>query len=226
MDLSSFYNLNPTEFSSAVIIFNLFFSLILQLFIIYIYKRTRHGLSHSQSFIFSIIIFGVLSTAIMMAVQNNIIGAFAIFSAFTLVRFRSILKEPSDLAYIFFALVVGITIGMSHYSLALITTGFLGLVIYLFFRYGLGKVVENFDYLVILVTDKSFRMESLDPVFNQHLERREFLHVKHYDNSQSEYSLSLHLKEMEDLGPLVDKLNALPLIKRVEVLSGQGSAEY
>lgn len=226
MDLSSFYNLNPTEFSSAIIIFNLLFSLVLQLFIIYIYKKTRHGLSHSQSFIFSIVIFGVLSTAIMMAVQNNIIGAFAIFSAFTLVRFRSILKEPSDLAYIFFALVVGIAAGMSHYSLALITTGFLGLTIYIFNRFALGKVVENFDYLLILVTDKNFRMESLDSLFNQHLERREFLHVKHYENEQSEYTLSLHLKEAADIKPLIDQLSNVPLVKRVEILSGANTAEY
>ncbi|KKQ53244.1 MAG: hypothetical protein US72_C0002G0034 [Microgenomates group bacterium GW2011_GWC1_38_12] len=226
MDFSSFYNLNPTEFSSAVIVFNLFFSLFLQLFIIYIYKKTRHGLSHSQSFIFSIIIFGVLSTAIMMAVQNNIIGAFAIFSAFTLVRFRSILKEPSDLAYIFFALVIGIASGMSHYSLALITALFLGLIIYGFHRFGLGKVVENFDYLLILVTDKNFRLDSLNVLFDEHLERREFLHAKHYENNQSEYGLLLHLKETDNLNILVDQLNTIPLIKRVEVLSSQNTAEY
>lgn len=226
MDLSSFYNLNPTEFSSAVIVFNLFFSFVLQLFIVYVYKKTRHGLSHSESFIFAVIIFGVLSTAIMMAVQNNIIGAFAIFSAFTLVRFRSILKEPSDLAYIFFALIVGISSGMSHYSLALITAAFLGAVIYLFHRFGMGHVVERFDYLLILNTDRSFRLESLDSVFNQHLERRELIHAKHYDNGQSEYCLSLHLKEAENFNSLVDQLNSVSLVKRVEILSGQGSAEY
>ena len=226
MDLTNFYNLNPTELSAGVILFNLFFAFILQLIIVYIYKKTRHGLSYSQSFIFTLIIIGVLGTAIMMAVQHNIIGAFAIFGAFTLIRFRSILKETSDLAYVFFALVTGISTGMSHYSLAVITTLFLSIVIYLFYRFGFGSVSDNFDYILILHTESSFNINSLNPFFQQYIQSYELLHLKKYEDQKNEVSLSLRLKHSADIANINNYLNNIGAIKKFELLTGKNTSEF
>jgi hypothetical protein len=226
MNITDFYNLNPTELSVAIIIFNLLFALVLQMIIVYVYKKTRHGLSYSQAFIFTILIIGTLSSAIMMAVQNNIIGAFAIFAAFTLIRFRTILKEPSDLAYVFFALVVGISTGMSHYSLALITTLFMSTVIYLFYRFGFGSVSDNFDYLLIFSTNGKFDLNSIDKVMDENVYQRELLHAKHFDNQRSEFSLSLRLKDTNNIPKVVDYLKSIESVIKVEVLTGKSTTEY
>lgn len=226
MDLTNFYNLNPTEISAALIFFNLLFAFILQLVIVFVYKKTRHGLSHSQSFIFSMIIVGTLSASIMMAVQNNIIGAFAIFAAFTMIRFRSILKESSDLAYIFFALVTGIASGMSHYSLALITVLFLSTVIYLFHRFGFGTVSDNFDYLVIFSADNKFKLESVNAFLDETVEHRELLRAKYYGNDRNEFSLSIRLKDTDDLSKITSHFGGLKGVHAVEVLTGKSTSEY
>ena len=225
--IANFYNITTTELSAAIIVFNLLFSFALQLAIVYVYKKTRHGLSYSQSFIFTMIIVGTLGTAIMMAVQNNVIGALAIFGAFTLIRFRSILKETSDLAYIFFALVVGISVGMGHYPLALITTLFISAAIYLFYRFGFGSVSDNFDYLIIFnVKTNNFAYEPIATYLNEIATNQELLHEKHYGET-TEYSISVKLKKNQDTSDIISNLKkAAPSIGNIELITGKNTSEF
>lgn len=226
MDLTNFYNLNPTELNAAIILFNLLFAFVLQLLIVYTYKKTRHGLSYSQSFIFTMIIVGVLSASIMMAVQNNIIGAFAIFAAFTMIRFRSILKEPSDLAYLFYSLVVGISIGMSHYSLGLVTVVVLSSIIYLFYRFGFGTVSDNFDFVMLLSAKDGFKLSTINDKLDNMIAHRELLHSKHLGNDLNEYSLSIRLKEGVQAETVTEELQGNKHITRIELLTGKSTSEF
>ena len=224
--LTNFYNITATELSAGVIIFNLLLAFLLQLVIVYVYKKTRHGLSYSQSFVFTLIIVGTLGASIMMAVQNNVIGALAIFGAFTLIRFRSILKETSDLAYVFFSLVVGISVGMGHYPLALLTTSFLSLVIYLFYRFGFGSVSDNFDYLLIFTAPVNFIAKPVFATLTPLIKTTELLHEKHYTD-HVEYSISLRLKQASEPATIVSTLkNAHPTIKTAELITGRNTSEF
>jgi len=224
--LENFYNLNPTEMSGGIIIFNLVFAFLLMLVIVYTYKKTRHGLSHSRSFAFTLVIIGVLGSAIMMAVQNNIIGAFAVFGAFTLIRFRTILKETSDLAYVFYALVVGISVGMNHYPLALLTVVVLSIIIALMHRYAFGTVSDNFDYLLLFLAVPSFTIEQMEPVLREHVREYEFLHVKHHSDQLNEFAVSIHLKEPDALQRIWSALQHHPDIQNMEILTGKHTSEY
>ncbi len=226
MDFGSLYNLTPTELNGGLIIFNLLLAFVIQLAIIYLYKKTRHGLSYSRSFTFTLVIIGVLGAAIMMAVQNNIVGAFAIFGAFTIIRFRSILKETSDLAYVFFSLVTGITIGMSHYALALITTAVLAVIIYLLHKFAFGTVSDNFDYLLILVADDTFHIDTVAATFDEKILQRELLHAKYYNKENNEFSLSLRMKEGHRVTDIAEELKKMPNVRKVELLSGKHTSEY
>lgn len=225
--IANFYNITATELSAGIVIFNLLFAFILQLVIVYVYKKTRHGLSYSQSFVFTLIIVGTLGASVMMAVQNNVIGALAIFGAFTLIRFRSILKETSDLAYVFFSLVVGISVGMGHYPLALLTTFFLSVVIYLFNRFGFGSVSDNFDYLLIFTTtgtafDAKPVMQALAGVTNG----TELLHEKHYED-HIEYSISLKLQNATDPATIVSLAkHSSKGIRTAELITGKNTSEF
>jgi len=225
--ITNFYNITTTELSAGIIIFNLLFSFILQLLIVYVYKKTRHGLSYSQSFIFTLIIVGTLGTAIMMAVQNNVIGALAIFGAFTLIRFRSILKETSDLAYVFFSLVIGISVGMGHYPLALLTALFLSTVIYLFFRFGFGSVSDNFDYLLIFTTKtNSFNIAPVTAILNDASIVSELLHEKHYED-HIEYSVSLKLNKNTDSAEIISSIkSSVDTIRTIQLITGKNTSEF
>jgi uncharacterized membrane protein YhiD involved in acid resistance len=223
---ANFYNYTTTELSGGLILFNLLFSFILQMVIVYVYKKTRHGLSYSQSFIFTLIIVGTLGTSVMMAVQNNVIGALAIFGAFTLIRFRSILKETSDLAYVFFALVIGISVGMGHYALSLITAGFLSIVIYAFHRFGFGSVSDNYDYLLLFTASKGFSNEILHERIEDEVNSRELLHVKHFEDGAEDYAYALRLKDHDDPTTIANIVRGLKHVSKVELLTGKNTSEF
>ena len=225
--ITNFYNITSTELSGGIIIFNLLFAFILQLVIVYVYKKTRHGLSYSQSFVFTLIMVGTLGASIMMAVQNNVIGALAIFGAFTIIRFRSILKETSDLSYVFFSLVTGIAVGMGHYPLAILTTLFLSIVIYLFNRFGFGSVSDNFDFLLIFTTTNAkFDLSPVTNVLQEIANTTELLHEKHYED-HIEYSISLRLKNVTDPSTIIGLVKkAGSTIQTAELITGRNTSEF
>ncbi|MBV9869718.1 MAG: DUF4956 domain-containing protein [Frankiaceae bacterium] len=108
------------------------------LVIAWIYKGTHRGLSYSQSFQFSLVIIGMLSAAVMMVARVGILNALGILGVFALVRFRTIVKDTKDMAYVLFVLVIGLAMGTKEYSLALLTTGAVGLVVLVLTRLNFG----------------------------------------------------------------------------------------
>jgi hypothetical protein len=221
----NYYNILSTELSAALIVINLLVTLALEACIVFIYRRTRHGLSYSESFVFTLIMIGVLGASIMMIVQNNIVGAFALLGAFSLIRFRTILKESSDIAFVLFSLATGVAVGTGHYTLAIITVIFLGIAIYVMRRFGFGSVTDNYDFLLILRASSAFDPAVLAPVFAEYGKGHELLSAKHREGS-AEYAYTIKLKKSTDVTPLSARLRALAGVTTFELLTGKSTAEY
>lgn len=120
-------------------------SMALSITIAWIYKGTHRGLSYSQSFQFSLVIIGMLASAVMMVARVSLLNAIGILGVFALVRFRTIVKDTKDMAYILFVLVVGLAMGTREYALAVIATAAIGIVILVLTRidFGLAKRHES-----------------------------------------------------------------------------------
>ncbi len=104
-------------------------SLALSLVIAFVYKGTHRGLSYSQSFQFSLVLLGMLASVIMLVATRSLIAAVGILGAFSLIRFRTAVKDPKDMAYILFVLAVGLAMGANQYVLGVLTTLFVSVVI-------------------------------------------------------------------------------------------------
>lgn len=212
--------------SAAVVLFNLVISLILQLAIIFVYRKTRHGLSYSRSFVFTVIMIGMLGTSTMLVINTNITGAFALLGAFSLIRFRTILKETSDIAYVFFALIVGVSVGTNHYAIAFITVAFISLVVFIMQKYGFGSTSDNFEYVLIVKAEGGFNPDSMNTLFEKHLLYRDLLQVKNFNDNFTELAYSIKVKAANDTIALINDLKKLPSIKQAELLSGNSTSEY
>ncbi len=86
------------------------------------YVYTHQGLSYSRAFVQSIILLTMIVTMAMMVVGSNIVIAFGLIGAMSVIRFRNILKDTRDTAFIFFALITGMACGTTHYSLAILSS--------------------------------------------------------------------------------------------------------
>ena len=104
------------------ILLNLAVAFILSLAISYVYRRTHKGLSYSQSFVLTIVLVGIVVAMVMMVIGNNLARAFALVGALSIIRFRTVVKDTKDTAYVFFALAAGMAAGTSNHFLGLAGT--------------------------------------------------------------------------------------------------------
>src|SRR3989344_7821027 len=224
MNPGNFYNFIGTELSIAIIVFNLLYSFALQLAIVWVYKKTHRGLSHSQSFLFTMVIIGVLGTVVLMVVQNNLIGAFALLGAFSLIRFRPIVKETRDVAFIFFALAIGVAIGTNNYVVGLLGTIFISAAILLLNRFNFGSVARG-GHIAVILAHKPFS-PTIKNSWHDLLKANNILNIKTLGEEDFEYTLGIQLKNPADAPLLVETLRKTPGVENVEIMSGKDVIEY
>lgn len=87
-----------------------------------VYKHTHKGLSYSQSFTHTLLFVSVIVAIVMMVIEGSLARAFALVGAMSIVRFRTVLKDTRDTAFVFAALALGMAAGTSNYFLAVLGT--------------------------------------------------------------------------------------------------------
>ena len=102
---------NVTEFSAVDCLIGMAFALVLGLFIFFIYKKTFTGVMYSTGFAMSLVGLSLVTTLVIMAVTSNVVLSLGMVGALSIVRFRSAIKEPMEIVFLFWALAVGIVIG-------------------------------------------------------------------------------------------------------------------
>src|SRR3989338_2005119 len=130
--MNNLLNLTPgTEpLTLLSIIIGIILAFGLSLAIAWTYKLTHKGLSYSQSFTFTLILIGMLIAVIMMVIGNSLAIAFGAFGAFSLIRFRTAIKDTRDLAFVLLVVTIGLAVGTRNNLIAILTTIFGGAIIF------------------------------------------------------------------------------------------------
>lgn len=219
------YHFSATQLSAAVIVFKLLFSFALQLVIVWVWRKTHSQLSYFQSFVFTLIIMGVLATAVMMVVQNNIIGAIALLGALSIIRFRTIIKETKDISFVFFAMTIGIAVGTSNYAIALLTTFILSVIIISLFKLNVGRLAGG-GFLLIFSAPNGFDAESLNEVFKKHTASYNFLNSRSLHDGRNQFTFSLHFRDQKNISKFLNEFKNLASLSEVEIVSGERTVQY
>lgn len=94
----------------------------------FVYHRTHSGLSYSRSFTQSIVLLVIISALVMFVIGSNIMAAFGLIGALTIIRFRNVLKDTRDTAFVFMSLVLGMAVGAGQHGTAMVGGSFLLLI--------------------------------------------------------------------------------------------------
>lgn len=137
------------EFSAIDVAIAMFLSFAVGLFIFYVYKKTFAGVMYSASFGVSIMAMTLITTLIILAVTSNIVLSLGMVGALSIVRFRTAVKEPLDIAFLFWAISAGIVIGAGLIPLAIIGSVFIGIILLVF----VNKKSNDTPYIVVLNLD-------------------------------------------------------------------------
>ncbi|MBR5614630.1 MAG: DUF4956 domain-containing protein [Clostridia bacterium] len=128
---SSFLS-NINAFSTVDVLLALGLSFVLGLFIFLIYKKTYSGVMYSDSFGISLIAMSMITSLVIIAVTSNVVLSLGMVGALSIVRFRTAIKEPMDIAFLFWAIAVGIVLGAGLLPLAVIGSVIIGIIIVVF----------------------------------------------------------------------------------------------
>lgn len=110
-------------------------SFALGLFIFFIYKKCYAGVMYSASFGVTLIALCMITALLILAVTSNIVLSLGMVGALSIVRFRTAIKEPSDIAFLFWAIAAGIVLAAGFIPLAVIGSLFIGLILLFFSRF-------------------------------------------------------------------------------------------
>lgn len=137
-----------SEFSLIDSMIALVAAFLLGLLIYNLYKRTFKGVMYSESFNLSLILLTLLTTFIILAVTSNVVLSLGMVGALSIVRFRTAIKDPLDLVYLFWAIGGGIVIGAGMIPLAIIGSTSIALILWIKSTIS----VKNQPYLIIIHT--------------------------------------------------------------------------
>ena len=110
----------------------LILAFLLGLFIFMIYKKTFSGVMYSSSFGVTLIALTMITTLVILAVTSNVVLSLGMVGALSIVRFRTAIKEPLDIAFLFWSIAVGIVLAAGMIPLAVIGSVVIGLVLLVF----------------------------------------------------------------------------------------------
>ena len=134
------------DFSIAAASVSLLSALFIGLFIFFIYKKTYAGVMYSKPFNTSLVLLSVLTTFVILAVTSNVVLSLGMVGALSIVRFRTAIKEPLDLVFLFWSISVGIILGAGLYSLAFLGSVFITVILLVL----TGKVDSSAPYILML----------------------------------------------------------------------------
>ena len=128
----SSYLENVTAVSLPDMALALALSFCLGLFIYFVYKKTYSGVMFSRIFGGSLVAMTMITTMVILAVTSNVVLSLGMVGALSIVRFRTAIKEPMDIAFLFWAIAGGIVLAAGMIPLAIVGSLIIGLIMIVF----------------------------------------------------------------------------------------------
>ena len=136
MNFSDIFKSSFLENVTSVSILDMLLALVLSfcvgMFIFLIYKKTYSGVMYSSSFGVTLVALTMITTLVILAVTSNVVLSLGMVGALSIVRFRTAIKEPLDIAFLFWSIAVGIVLAAGFIPLAVIGSVVIGLILLLF----------------------------------------------------------------------------------------------
>ena len=205
---------NATSFSALDFVIAMGLAFVIGLFIFVVYKKTFNGVMYSAGFGVSLIALTMITTLVILAVTSNIVLSLGMVGALSIVRFRTAIKEPLDIAYLFWAIAAGIVLGAGMVPLAVFGSLFIGIILVIF----VNKKATVHPYIMIVTCRSSAEKEVLN-VIKENV-KKQVLKSKTVSKNGIEMTLEVRLKG--DDSEFVNKIAELEEVENAVLVSYNG----
>ena len=121
------------------------------LFIFFVYKKTYQGVMYSSSFGVTLVALTMITSLVILAVTSNVVLSLGMVGALSIVRFRTAIKEPLDIAFLFWSIAAGIVLAAGLIPLAVFGSAFIGVILLVF----VNRKSHFNPYIVVVQCDGS-----------------------------------------------------------------------
>lgn len=192
----------------------------------WVYMICHSGLSYSRSFVNALIVLGMIVAVVMIVMANNLLIAFGLMAVFAIVRFRNILRDTLDTAYILASITMGMAAGTKKYSTAIIgTVAFAVLMLYLHLTQFGAR--HRYDLVLNLHWSRPLaELKELLGLLDRHARKAMVASQRSAAGFEgADLSYRLLLRDSSRVDELLSELKSLPGVSRVTSLKAEEESE-
>lgn len=204
-----------TSFSVVDTLIGLAFALVIGLFILLIYKKVFAGVMYSTGFAMALVGLTMITTLVIMAVTSNVVLSLGMVGALSIVRFRTAIKEPMEIVFLFWSLAAGIVVGAGIIPLAVLGSAIIGIILIVF----ASRKSSKTPYIVIVNCNGGKAADSAMEIINKAVEKC-VIKSKTVNKSGTELTMEVWVKNSET--SFVDRVNELPGVEGATLITYNG----
>ncbi len=185
------------------------------LFIFFVYKKTYAGVMYSSSFGVTLIALTLITTLVILAVTSNVVLSLGMVGALSIVRFRTAIKEPMDIAFLFWSIAVGIVLAAGMIPLAVFGSVIIGIILIIF----ANRKDSSNPYIVVLSCDDSESEKDASDFLKQNTKK---CTVKSKTVRKGNIELNIEVRLKDEGTDFVNDLADIPGVQNVVLVSYNG----
>lgn len=214
----SFLDQFTSSVSTVTVLTALICTAILGTYIFFVYRLVCRKAFYSKSFAISLTVIAMITAAIILTVQSSIVISLGMVGALSIVRFRTAVKDPMDLAFLFWSISIGIICGAGIYEIA-----FEGSILITIVMLLLHFIPSPKPALLLLVNSDNIDVE--DSIIRVLNDQKTHFTIKSRNISADKLDMVFELKT-HDGGCLVKSISAIKHVRNVTLMSHDGEVSY
>lgn len=219
MTFSDIFKSDFLENVSAVSIIDMILTIVLSfgigLFIFLIYKKTYRGVMYSAGFGTTLIALTMITATVILAVTSNVVLSLGMVGALSIVRFRTAIKDPLDIAFLFWSIAAGIILAAGMIPLAVFGSVCIGVILLVF----VNQKSNTHPYMVVLTcADHNAETKARDYIAKNVLRSA----VKSKSASKGAIELNIEVRLKEDNTDFINALSEMNGVNSAVIVSYNG----
>ncbi|MBQ6945181.1 MAG: DUF4956 domain-containing protein [Ruminococcus sp.] len=219
MNFNDIFKSSFLETMTSVSILDMAIALLLAfglgLFIFLVYKKTFNGVMYSSSFGVTLIALTMITTVVILAVTSNVVLSLGMVGALSIVRFRTAIKEPLDIAFLFWAIGVGIVLAAGMIPLAVIGSVIIGVILLVF----VNKKSHTHPYIVVVRCENHDAETQVNKFLSEKTER---CVVKSKSAQKGEIELNMEIRLKDDNTDFINNIADMDGVHSAVLVSYNG----
>lgn len=219
MNFNDIFKSSFLETMTSVSILDMAIALVLAfglgLFIFLVYKKTFNGVMYSSSFGVTLIALTMITTVVILAVTSNVVLSLGMVGALSIVRFRTAIKEPLDIAFLFWSIGVGIVLAAGMIPLAVIGSVIIGVILLVF----VNKKSHTHPYIVVVRCENHDAETQVNKFLSEKTER---CVVKSKSAQKGEIELNMEIRLKDDNTDFINNIADMDGVHSAVLVSYNG----